>query len=254
MNSTVSVTCKDGIAEVTLSRPDRLNAINDDLLVDFSSILKQLNQDDEVGVIILRGAGKAFCAGDDLKEAQNRQGSTEAEIRRYLEDIQDITRLLLGSEKVVIGAIHGWAAGGGFEWVLNCDFVVMGESTRCFFPEVGLGIFVTGGISTILPNLVGLQKAKELILLGKIVDAKAALELGIAWKVVSDEILLDEAYILANQLMAVPHQARGRAKNVLNQSAFLPLDQAMELETSATTTGMLDPDAAARAAAALIKS
>ena len=253
MNETVSITRTDGIAEIVLSRPERLNAINDDLLTALSAALRSANEDSEIGVVILRGAGKAFCAGDDLKDAANRKNLPEAEIRRYLEDIQEITRLMMLNEKVVIGAIHGWAAGGGFEWVLNCDFAIMAESARCFFPEVGLGIFVTGGISSILPNLVGLQKAKEMILLGEKVDAKTAFDLGIAWKVVADEQLLDEAYRLASRLMAMPHAARGRAKKTLNLTATLPLGEAMKLETSVTTEGMLDPETAARAAAALAK-
>ena len=250
MTDTVVVTQKDGIAEVILSRPHRLNAINDELLVDFTRALKALNSNEKVGVIILRGAGKAFCAGDDLKESHTQEMS-EAEIRQYLEDIQEITRLLMQSEKVVIGAIHGWAAGGGFEWLLNCDFAILAENTRCFFPEVGLGIFVTGGISCILANLVGLPKAKELILLGEKIDAQTAYELGIAWKVVSGDALLDEAYDLASKLMAMPHKARGKAKLALNKAPFLPLEQAMQLETSVTTEGFMDPETAARAAAAI---
>jgi enoyl-CoA hydratase/carnithine racemase len=250
MTDTVVVTRKDGIAEIILSRPHRLNAINDELLVDFTQALKTLNADDEIGVIILRGAGKAFCAGDDLKESHT-QNMSETEIRRYLEDIQEITRLLMQSEKVVIGAIHGWAAGGGFEWLLNCDFAILAENTRCFFPEVGLGIFVTGGISSILPNLVGLPKARELILLGEKIDAQTALKLGIAWKVVAQDALMDEAYALAGRLMAMPHKARGKAKLTLNKSPFLSLHEAMALETKVTTEGFMDPETAARAAAAI---
>ncbi len=250
MTDTIVVTRKDGIAEIVLSRPHRLNAINDELLVDFTNALKTLNADDEIGVIILRGEGKAFCAGDDLKESHT-QNLSETEIRRYLEDIQEITRLLMLSEKVVIGAVHGWAAGGGFEWLLNCDFAILAENTRCFFPEVGLGIFVTGGISSILPNLIGLQKARELILLGEKIDAQTALKLGIAWKVVAQDALLDEAYALAGRLMAMPHKARGKAKLTLNTAPFLPLHEAMALETTVTTEGFMDPETAARAAAAI---
>jgi enoyl-CoA hydratase/carnithine racemase len=250
MTDTVAVTQKDGIAEIILSRPHRLNAINDELLVDFTQALKTLNADDEIGVIILRGEGKAFCAGDDLKESHT-QNMSETEIRRYLEDIQEITRLLMQSEKVVIGAVHGWAAGGGFEWLLNCDFAILAENTRCFFPEVGLGIFVTGGISSILPNLVGLPKARELILLGEKIDAQTALKLGIAWKVVAQDALLDEAYALAGRLMSMPHKARGRAKLTLNKAPFLPLHEAMALETTVTTEGFMDPETAERAAAAI---
>lgn len=250
MADTVLITQKDGIAEIVLSRPHRLNAINDELLVDFTQALQTVNADEEIGVIILRGAGKAFCAGDDLKESHTKD-LTEAETRAYLESIQDITRLLWDSDKVVIGAIHGWAAGGGFEWVLNCDFPILADTARCFFPEVGLGIFVTGGISSILPNLVGLPKAKELILLGERIDAQTALDLGIAWKMVPEDVLLDEAYALAEKLMAMPHMARGKAKQALNKSPFLPLDQAMAIETDVTTEGFMDPETAARAAAAL---
>lgn len=252
MTKTVSVILKDGIAEIALSRPHRLNAINDDLLKELTEALRSVNDDDEIGVIILRGEGKAFCAGDDLKESHTKILS-EVEIHRYLEDIQEITRLMMLNQKVVIGAIHGWAAGGGFEWVLNCDFTIMADNTRCFFPEVGLGIFVTGGISCILPNLVGLPKAKELILLGEKIDAQTALELGIAWKVVPEPALLNEAYTLARRLMAMPHVARGKAKMTLNKTAFLPLDQAMAIETTITTEGFMDPETATRAAAALAK-
>jgi enoyl-CoA hydratase/carnithine racemase len=252
MTKTVSVVRKNGIAEIALSRPHRLNAINNDLLTDLTEAFRSVNDDEEISIIILRGDGKAFCAGDDLKESHTTDMS-EAEVRQYLEDIQEITRLMMQNQKVVIGAIHGWAAGGGFEWVLNCDFTIMADNTRCFFPEVGLGIFVTGGISCILPNLVGLPKAKELILLGEKIDAQTALELGIAWKVVPEAALLDEAHSLAGRLMAMPQLALGKAKMTLNEAAFLPLDQAMALETTITTEGFMDPETATRAAAALAK-
>ncbi|MFT5218233.1 MAG: enoyl-CoA hydratase/carnithine racemase [Planctomycetota bacterium] len=253
MTNTVITTVNNGVAEIVLSRPQRLNAINDELLVDFTAALRDTNANDEVGVIILSGAGKAFCAGDDLKESHT-QSMSEDEIRQYLEDIQEITRLIMGSDKVVIGAVHGWAAGGGFEWLLNCDFAILAENTRCFFPELSLGIFVTGGISSILPHLVGLPKARELILLGEKIDAQTAYELGIAWKVVAEAALLDEARVLAARLMAVPHKARGRAKQALNQSPFMSMEQAMALETTLTTEGFMDPDTAQRAAAAINKS
>ena len=253
MSDTVITSNKNGVAEILLSRPHRLNAINDELLLDFTAALRAANDNDEIGVIILSGAGKAFCAGDDLKESHT-QSMSEEEIRRYLEDIQEITRLIMGSDKLVIGAIHGWAAGGGFEWLLNCDFAILAEGTRCFFPELSLGIFVTGGISSILPRLVGLPKAKELIILGEKIDAQTAYELGIAWKVVAQDRLLDEARALAGRLMAVPHRARGKAKRALNQAPFMSLEQAMELETTLTTEGFMDPATSERAATAIGKS
>ena len=250
MEKTVEIERSGGVAAVTLRRPRRLNAINGALLRDFAEALRRVNGDEGVGVVVLKGAGRAFCAGDDLKEFES-QTRSEAETRAFIEDIQEITRLLVLSDKLVVGAIHGWAVGGGFEWVLNCDFVIMAEDTRCFFPEVELGVFVTGGVSTLLPRLVGLQKAKELILLGERIDAAQALELGIAWRVVPEERLLEEAGALARRLLALPPVARRNVKRVLNRAVHLSLEEAMALEVDATVEGFLDPGTAARVAAAI---
>ena len=245
MDRTVRLTVDDGIAEVTLDRPHRLNAINAALLADFAETLHMVNGDERVGAIILSGAGRAFCAGDDLKEFGAQAGS-EAGTRAYIESIQEITRLLMLNDKPVIGAIHGWAVGGGFEWVLNCDFAIMAEDTRCFFPEIALGVFVTGGVTRLLPQLVGLQKAKELVLFGERIDAREALALGIAWRVVPQDRLMAEARAVARRLLGLPALARRNAKTVLNRAAHLPLAQAMALETEATVEGFLDPDTARR--------
>ncbi len=250
MEKTVGIERSGGVAAVTLRRPRRLNAINDALLRDFAAALRRVNGDEAVGVVVLKGAGRAFCAGDDLKEFES-QTRSEAETRAFIEDIQEITRLSVLSDKLVVGAIHGWAVGGGFEWVLNCDFVIMAEATRCFFPEVELGVFVTGGVSLFLPRLVGLQKAKELILFGERIDAAQALELGIAWRVVPEERLLEEAGALARRLLALPPVARRSVKRVLNRAIHLSLEEAMALEVDATVEGFLDPGTAARVAAAL---
>lgn len=250
MDSTVRLVVADGIAEVTLDRPHRLNAINEDLLADFARVMRTVNGDDTVGAVVLTGAGRAFCAGDDLKEFAGQAGS-EAQTRAYIESIQEITRLLMLNDKPVVGAIHGWAVGGGFEWVLNCDFAIMAEGTRCFFPEVALGVFVTGGVTRLLPQLVGLQKAKELVLLGERIDAQTALGLGIAWRVVAQDRLMAEARAVAGRLAALPALARRSAKTVLNRAADLPLAEAMALETEATVAGFLDPQTAARVADAI---
>lgn len=250
MEATVQIEVANGIAEITLDRPHRLNAINDELLRDFSAALRGINSDDSVGVVVLKGAGRAFCAGDDLKEFE-KQARSAAETRAFIEDIQVITRLLMTSDKLVVGAIHGWAVGGGFEWVLNCDFAILAEGTQCFFPEIALGVFVTGGVSTLLPRLVGLQKAKELILFGERIDAATALDLGIAWRVVPGDELIAEARAVAARLAALPAIARRNAKTVLNRAVHLSLEEAMALETEATVEGFLDPGTAARIAGAI---
>ena len=250
MSSTVETRTADGIAEITLNRPERLNAINDDLLRGLSAALSAANGDDSVAVILLSGAGRAFCAGDDLKEFES-QARSEAAARAYIERIQEITRLLVLGDKIVVGAIHGWAVGGGFEWLLDCDLVVMAEDTRCFFPEVALGLFVTGGASHLLPRLVGLPKAKELVLLGEKIDARQALELGLAGWVVPEAERLGKAREIAERLAALPAGARRQVKTLFNRAPGVTLEEALALETEATLEGFLDPNTARRAAEAI---
>ena len=152
--TTVITSVVPGYRVVTLSRPERLNAINGDLLDDLSAALKAANADTGIASIVLTGAGRAFCAGDDLKEFE-AQARTEAEARSHVERIQEITRLLVDSPHIVIVAAAGWAVGGGLEWTINADLVVMADDCRCFFPELSLGLFVTGGVTYLLPERCG---------------------------------------------------------------------------------------------------
>jgi enoyl-CoA hydratase/carnithine racemase len=246
MNRSVESRTVGSVAEITLNRPERLNAINDELLRDLSAALTAANADDTVAVIVLSGAGRAFCAGDDLTEFDS-QARGEAEARAYLERIQDVTRLMVLGDKIVLGAVHGWAVGGGFEWLLDCDLVVMAEGTRCFFPEAQLGLFVTGGASHLLPRLVGLSKAKELVLLGEKIDARQALALGLANWVVTEDERMTKAREIAERLAALPARPRRQVKSLFRQAPQLALEQVLTLETDACLDGFLDPETARRA-------
>jgi enoyl-CoA hydratase/carnithine racemase len=250
MTQTVLIEFADGVRTLTLNRPRRLNAINDTLLAELKAALVEGNRHPETRAIILRGSGRAFCAGDDLKEFGQQSGDP-VQARRYIESIQEITRQIVLGEKIVIGAIHGWAAGGGFEWAINCDLVIMAQSCRCFFPETSLGVFVTGGVTTILPRLIGLQRTKELILFGEKITAEQALAFGLAWRVVADEVVFDEALAVARRIGALPPRSVRNVKWVLNRACHLDVESAMQLETDATLEGFLDPDTARRARDAL---
>lgn len=246
MTETVLYEVTDTVASITLNRPKRLNAINPVLLEDLTAALMRANTDPAVHAIILRGAGRAFCAGDDLKEFDSQVG-TETETRTYIERIQDVTRALCLNRKMVIGAIHGWAVGGGLEWVINCDFVVMSRDTRVFFPEISLGIFVTGAVTRLLTQQIGLQKARRLILLGEQYSANDASELGFDWQVVDPGAVDDEARALAQRIAALPPGPVGDLKQALREAADTDLEGAMAIETQATLKGFLDPDSAQRA-------
>ena len=206
MAGTVLAEVTAGVATLTLNRPERLNALNDTLLADLCAALDAALADDGVGVLVLRGAGRAFCSGDDLKEIEN-QTAGEAETRAFIETIQEVSRRLVLGDKVVVGAIHGWAVGGGLEWAINCDLAVFGESTRCFFPEIRWGMFPTGGVTAILPRIVGLAKTRELLLLGETFGAREAHEMGLAWRVVPDDAVFETAHETAERIAALPQGA-----------------------------------------------
>lgn len=244
MNQTVISELSDGLCTITLNRPDRLNAINPELLAELKAALERANADPKTGAIVLRGAGRAFCAGDDLKEF-DRHAGTEAETRAYVEAIQDITRAMVLGDKMVIAAVHGWAVGGGLEWMINCDLAVLAEGTRCFFPEVSLGLFVTGGVTALLPATVGLLKTREMILFGERFDAAQALEMGLAWKVVPEAQVFTEAEAAARRIMALPAHSVAALKQVLARAPGHGLEAAMALETEATLAGFLHPETAA---------
>ena len=248
MSGTVSSERRDGVRTVTLNRPERLNAINPELLADLKAALEEANADPDTGCILLRGAGRAFCSGDDLKEFDEQAG-TEAETTRYVESIQDVTRAIVLGDRMVVGAVHGWAVGGGLEWMINCDLVLVGEGARFSFPEISWGLFVTGAVTALLPRLVGLQKAREMILLGERFDAAQAVEWGLALKALPEAELFDEAQALAARVAALPQGAVRDLKRTLNRAATLDAEGAMALETAATVRGFLDPETARRIAA-----
>jgi enoyl-CoA hydratase/carnithine racemase len=237
----------EGVRCVTLNRPERLNAIVPELLEDLIAALVAADRDPATRAIVLTGTGRAFCAGDDLKEF-GAQAGTEAATRAYIERIQDVTRAIVLGDTPVVGAIRGWAAGGGLEWVINCDFAIAAEGTRFFFPEISWGMFVTGGVTALLPRLVGLKKARELIMLGERFDAAQAMEWGIVSVVVPDAELMTEALTLARRIAALPPGPVRDLRRILAQREAGGLAAAMAAETDATVRGFLDPATAARVA------
>jgi enoyl-CoA hydratase/carnithine racemase len=194
--------------------------------------------------MIFTGAGRAFCAGDDRREHVHPE--TEAEAREFVEAIQDATRAIVFGEKPVVGAINGWAVGGGFEWAINCDFSIWAESARAFFPEVSLNLFATGGVTALLPALVGLNTAREMLFLGEKYDAPTLKQLGVAWKVVPDAALMAEAQAVARKLAALPPLSVRAMRRTLYRTAMTDLATALHLESDATVKGFLDPETTRR--------
>ena len=249
MTATVTLHQDGAISVVTLNRPHRLNAMNEALLRELYTLLETAQADPATQVIVLTGAGRAFCAGDDLKEFGD-QAASPAAIAQSADDIQRVTRAIMGGPKLVIGAVHGYAVGGGFEWVLNCDMVVAADDLIAFFPEMQLGHFVTGGVTHLLPLALGHQRAMELIVLGERLTAQRLLDLGLVNRVVPAGDTLPQALALARTVAErSPVATRLLKKALVGQSAALAA--AMETERQNAMTCFANPDTAARIAASL---
>jgi enoyl-CoA hydratase/carnithine racemase len=235
----VSLERRDAVAIVTLDRPDRLNAISGALLADLHAALDEANRDEAVRAIVLTGAGRAFCAGDDLKEFADQALDPAA----HIEAIQQITRDLMLNGKPVVGAVHGYAVGGGFEWLLNCDLVVAADDLVAFFPEMAIGQFVTGGVTYLLPLAVGHQRAMELLLLGERQSAERLLALGLVNRVVPRSELLSTAVALAAELAERNPWSVARLKRLVTSELQGQLVRALELEQAATIEAFGRPEA-----------
>lgn len=234
----------EGVRTISLNRPHAMNAMNRLLIDEISVAFDDANRDPGTRAIILTGEGRAFCAGDDRHEHVHPE--TEEEARAVVDAIQRATVAIVMGAKPVVGAINGWAVGGGFEWAINCDFPIWAESAKGFFPEVSLNLFVTGAVTSLLPALVGLNKAREMLIFGDRYSARELGEIGLAWKVVSDETLMAEATAVAERLAGLPTLSLRAMKRVLNQAALPDLHRALQLETDATVAGFLDPETTRR--------
>ena len=237
---TVSKNCDKGVCRIILNRPECLNAMNATLVAEVTQAFAEANADPDTRAIIFSGNGRAFCAGDDRNEHRHPESVDEA--REFIESIQQSTREIVFGTKPVIGAIHGWAVGGGFEWALNCDFTVWGESCRAFFPEVSLNLCVTGAATALLPAMVGLNKAREMLFLGERYTAAELFEIGVAWRVVADADVMSEAETLAERLVDLPCGSIQSMKRNLSLVGVASLEAALQAETEACIAGFMDPE------------
>lgn len=242
----VRYTVADGIAEIELCRPERLNAVTPELVEHLCDALDRATRD-SVAAVILTGEGRAFCAGHDLK--QNDDELAVVERQRRLHRIQDVTRKVRQSTFPVIAAVNGYALGAGCEFALCCDLVVAAYDAIFGFPEVEVGLGITGGISHVLPLTVGLAKAKELVLLGEHVTAERAATLNLVNRVVEPSALVTAARELATTIRSRPGRAIALAKQVLDRGAQSGIDAAYDTEVT-TSLLLQGSDEAITAAAA----
>lgn len=238
-----ALAAEGAVAVITLNRPARLNAVNPELVEALCRALERASADG-VGAVVLTGEGRSFSAGHDLREPVGHESDEVA--RQRIERLQDVTRLVRAASFPVVAAVHGYALGAGCEFALACDLVVAAESAVFGFPEVEVGLAVTGGISYLLPMTVGPAKAKELVLLGGRVGSAEAARLGLVHTVVPDGEDVATALSMAEELARRPRTAMGFAKKMLDQAPGGGIEGAYAVEIDASLA-LRDTDDARRA-------
>lgn len=228
---TILLEVQDRIAILTVNRPEVRNALGKETVEEMHAALRGLARREDVGVLILTGAGdKAFVSGADIREIRQR-GKREA-----LEAInQELFTAVENLPQPVIAAVNGFALGGGFELVLACDLRVAAEEAKFGFPETGLGIMPAAGGTQRLPRHIGWGRAKELILTGRTIDAREAERLGLVSKVVPRGELMAAARELAERILSRGPLAVRLAKLSLNVAARTGLDAGLQVERLAQT-------------------
>lgn len=218
---------EDGIGILTISRPQALNALNTDVLIEMHKLLADIHYDPEIKVLIITGEGKAFVAGADISEMADMN---PLDAREFALLGNSVFSTIEEMEKPVIAAVNGFALGGGCELALACDIRLGSEKAKMGQPEVGLGITPGFGGTQRLMRVVGPAKAKELIFTGKTIDAQEALGIGLLNHVYPVETLLDEAKKMAKEVAAKAPVAVQFCKRAINEGFEMDLQRGLQLE------------------------
>ena len=229
-NNSILLKIEEKVAYITLNRPEVFNSFNRDMALSLQSIMDDCEQNDAVRAIVLTGKGKAFCAGQDLKEVTDPE--LNPGFKKILEEHYNpiITRIR-NIQKPIIAAVNGVAAGAGANIALACDIVVAHEKVSFIQAFSLIGLVPDSAGTYFLPRLIGFQKASALAMLGDKVSAEEAEQLGMIYKVIPLENFEEEVDALAVKLANMPTKALGFIKKLLNQSMTNTLDEQLALES-----------------------
>ena len=229
----------EGIATITLNRPERMNAFTPQMLDEWLDALNDAHIDDEIRVVILTGTGRGFCTGADVVRSGEGlslvdRSRSHVDNRNFLRDsVQRIPRLVSIMEKPYIAAVNGAAVGAGMDMASMCDMRFAAESARFGMTYVRMGLIPGDGGCYFLPRIVGMAKALDLIWSGRLFDAKEALEMGYVSAVVPDDDLITHTRAYAAKLVSGPAVAIQQAKRLAYRSQDITLDSALDLAQQA---------------------
>jgi len=230
MSNSIELKIENNVAWISLNRPDVFNSFNREMALLLQKTLDDCNANASVRAIVLTGNGKAFCAGQDLKEVTDPE--LNPGFRKILEEhYNPIIQKIRSIEKPIIGAVNGVAAGAGANIALACDIVVASENASFIQAFSKIGLIPDSAGTFFLPRLIGFQKASALMMLGDKVSAVEAVNIGMIYKIFPAGIFEEEVQSLAQNLAQMPTKALGLTKRLLNQSMTNNLEQQLALES-----------------------
>jgi enoyl-CoA hydratase len=250
MGDLLDIECRGRVAIITLTRPERLNAIGTPMLAALGQALEELADDQDVGALVVKGAGKAFSAGADITEFSAFQRSTE--FAAFLQCFTETYGRLQALPTPSIAAITGVAFGGGFELALACDLRIAASSSRVGVPEIKLGLLPGAGGTARLTRMLPPGIAKQLLLSGEPLSAADAHRFGLINEVVPDGTAVDRAVELATELAELPAAALAAAKRLVDEGAHMPLTAAVTFERE-TVSRLFGTDDRAEGVAAFLE-
>src|SRR5919109_1226927 len=233
-----------GIATIRLNDPDRLNALTLETYGELEKIMAELAHDDIVEVVVLTGTGKGFCSGGSIHDIIGKLVQMKGDaLYDFTRMTCNVVKNMRNLKKPIIAAVNGIAAGAGAMLMLASDLRIFSDKARAAFLFVKVGLSGADmGALYLLPRIIGLGKATELVYLGDTIDAQEAHRIGLANRVVPDDALMDEAYRWANRLKDGPLYALGVTKELLEHEANVNLETALEMEAVAQARCMETPD------------
>jgi 2-(1,2-epoxy-1,2-dihydrophenyl)acetyl-CoA isomerase len=247
---TILVETRPGYRVITLNRPERLNALTVEMADALLGALDEAQGDPECRAVLLTGAGRAFCAGQDLAAID---GASSSDIGRLIDKYNRVIARLRGLPIPVICAVNGVAAGAGANLALACDIVLAANSASFVQAFAKIGLIPDCGGTWFLPRLVGAARARALAMLAEPLPAEKAAEWGMIWQAVDDDKLMDEAHSLTARLAAGPGVALGLIKQALDASETNDLKRQLKLERNLQAEAAANPDFAEGVSAFLEK-
>jgi 2-(1,2-epoxy-1,2-dihydrophenyl)acetyl-CoA isomerase len=223
----------EGIATVTLNRPDSMNALNFELGEELLDCLTRCSESASAKVVILTGKGRAFCAGGDVKAMRDTREEPPIFFKKLTTYVHAIVSSIRRMRQPVIAAVNGFASGAGFPLAVACDLVIASSEARFNLAYPAIGLSPDGGSTFLIPRLVGLQRASHLFFTGEFIDARKGYEVGFVNQVVEPNELMDTANSLARRLASGATVAIAMAKDLINRSASSDLETQMEHERQA---------------------